>query len=169
MPTTIASATTSEAMASIHLVFDEVAMVLQAHHIYFSKAETATDGQIFDYLSKRLDPQPADPDDYRIDSVDLNKYRDMVNSLRDQGAFIVYVVPPYYEPCYRLVKQQNDAYVAEMQKELPVGQLIDFGQPGFDALRNDPNNFYDCVHTTPDGSAKVVALLQKLVPQVMNR
>jgi len=165
----IEKTTTSEAMASIHLVFDEVAMVLQAHHIYFSKAETAPDGQIIDYLSKRLDPQPADPDDYRIDSVDLNKYRDMVNSLRDQGAFIVYVVPPYYEPCYRLVKQQNDAYVAEMQKELPVGQLIDFGQPGFDALRNDPNNFYDCVHTTPDGSAKVVALLQKLVPQVMNR
>lgn len=158
---------TSEALASIHLLFDEAAMVLQAHHVYFSKAETAPNGQIIDYYPKRLDPLPPDPDDYRIDPEDLSKYRDMATSLRDQGAQIVYVVPPYYQPCYQRIKPENDAYVAVMRKELPAGPLIDFGQPAFEALRNDPDNFYDCAHTTPAGSVKVVALLEKLVPQVM--
>ena len=159
---------TSEAIASIHLIFYEIAMVLQAHHVYFAKAETAPNGQIIDYYGKHLDTQPLDPVDYHIDSVDLKQYQYIANSLQNQGAFLVYIVPPYYEPCYRIKKQANDAYVADLQKKLPAGPLIDFGLPDFAALRNDPDNFYDCAHTTPEGSAKIVALLQKLVPQVMN-
>jgi hypothetical protein len=159
---------TSEAIASIHLLVHEVAFALIATHHRFRKSDTATNGMVVFETHGNLDVEILPPSHFVIDSIALEQYREMVQSLRDSGARIVYVVPPLYEPFYEINRAGYAAYMETLRRTLPPAPVIDFDGPEYVALRSNPNNFSDCYHVTPTGAVAFTALLEELVPKAIS-
>ncbi|MGC1294606.1 MAG: hypothetical protein WA869_06160 [Alloacidobacterium sp.] len=158
----------TEAIGSFHLFVHEAAIVLLAAHVRFRKSNAAPDGQDIFTNSKDLSiPKSSGDEAFPIDPVALEQYRGMVQSLRNNGAAIVYVVSPTYEPCYRLAKTRLLAYIQTIRPLLPPAPVIDLDSPEYSPLRSDPENYFDCYHLEPQGTVKVVALLDTLVPQAI--
>jgi hypothetical protein len=158
----------SEAIGSFHLFVHEAAHGLLAAHVGFSKSNTAPDGQLFFRNPKDLRiPKSFDDTSFSIDPVAVEQYRSTVQSLRNNGAAIVYVVSPMYEPCYRLRKTRLLAYMQTIRPLLPPAPVIDLDGSEYARLRSDPENYFDCYHLEPQGTAKVVALLDTLVPRAI--
>lgn len=158
----------AEAIGSFHLFVHEAALGLLAAHVRFSKSNTAPDGQLFFRNPKDLRiPKSFDDTSFSIDPVAVEQYRGMIQSLRNNGAAIVYVVSPMYEPCYRLRKTRLLAYMQTIRPLLPPAPVIDLDGPEYSPLRSDPENYFDCYHLEPEGTMKVVALLDTLVPQAI--
>jgi hypothetical protein len=154
----------TETVGSIHLFIHEAAFLLIAAHLRSVKVYATTDGQFIWNKPRRLKPTHLEPTFFQIDPIALEDFRVLVRSLQQRGAAIVYVIPPFYEPCYELDKNSLDAYRAKIRPLLPAAPIIDFDAPEYTYLRSDPNNFFDCDHVGPEGSAKVSALLDSLVP-----
>jgi hypothetical protein len=157
----------SEAVASIHLFVHEAGLTLLAMHRKFSKSETTPDGQVLFNFPQNFNLVPLDPAYFKIDPIAFQQYRSLAQTLQDRGARIVYVVPPFYEPCYEVNSKNYQAYLEAIRPLLPPAPIIDFQDPEFNSLRNDPDNFMDCFHVTPRGAAKVSTLLETLVPQAL--
>jgi hypothetical protein len=155
-----------ETLGSFHVYDNEVSSVLHAWHIRFHKSDAAPDGQVELPYRKRL-WLPIPPDFFQIDPVALEDFRDIVQSLQNRGATIVYVVPPIYEPIYRPIKPAFEKYLDTVRQLLPSAPVIDLNGSEYTALRSDPDNYIDTVHLEPQGAAAVSALLQKLVPDAI--
>jgi len=163
----LGTTSTAEALGSFHLYVHEAARVLLRAHRRFGKSDTAPNGQVVVSVPKHLQAYTLQPSQFQFDPVSLRQYIEMVQALRNQGAQIVYVAPPIYGPCFDLDKQSYQSYDERVLKRLPPAPVIDFDAPEYTALRNDPANFIDCFHVEPEGAAKVVALLNTLVPQAI--
>jgi len=157
----------SEAVASIHLFVHEAAFTLLAMHRRFSKSETTPDGQVLFNFPQNFNLVPLGPAYFEIDPIAFQQYRSLAQTLKDRGARIVYVVPPNYEPCYQVNGANYRAYLEAIRPLLPPAPVIDFDDAEYNSLRADPDNFMDCFHVTPRGAAKVSALLETLIPQVL--
>jgi hypothetical protein len=160
--------TNPEIFASFHLLFHEAAYALHAAHIRFWKSNAAADGQLEFTYRKNLRVVPLPRGDYHLDPIALEDYRSMVQSLRSQGAVIVYVIPPMYEPMYQFNKTDIQAYLEFIRKFLPPAPVIDFDGPAYTDLRSNPDNFIDCCHLEPQAASTVSALLEKLVPEAIS-
>jgi hypothetical protein len=160
--------TTTEALASFHLFIQELAYALRAAHHGAGYVDIAPNGH-YNYSVKRKGLEPIDlaPSYFHIDSVALQQYRAMISNLQNQGAVIVYVVPPLYEPFYELHKASYEGYLKTILPLLPDAPVIDFQGPEYTALRSDPNNFLDVNHTEPQGAEKFSALLNELVSRAI--
>jgi hypothetical protein len=156
---------TSEALASFHLFVHEAAFTLLAMNRRFSKSETTPDGQYLFNFSQNFNLAPLEPTYFRIDPIAIGQYRSLIQSLQSRGAKIVYVVPPLYEPCYQLNRENYRAYLEAIRPLLPPAPIIDFENTEFNSLRADPDNFMDCFHVTPRGAANVSTLLETLIPR----
>jgi len=155
-----------ETLGSFHVYDNEVASALHAWHIRFHKSDAAPDGQVELPYRKRLS-LPIPPDFFQVDPVALEDFRDLVQSLRSRGASIVYVVPPIYEPIYRLNQPAFENYLYTVRQLLPSAPIIDLNGSEYTGFRSDPDNYIDTVHLAPQGAATVSALLQKLVPDAI--
>jgi hypothetical protein len=160
--------TTAESLASFHLYIQEAAYAVRAVHHGAGLIDIAANGH-YNYrpMHKNLDLNGT-PTPFQIDPVALTNYRAMVQALKDQGATIVYVAPPLYEPFYRLHQAESEAYLKTMLSLLPSAPLIDFQASEYAALCSDPNNFADTAHLEPAGVEKFTALLTELVPRAIN-
>jgi hypothetical protein len=157
----------TEAIGSIHVFVHEAVLSLMAAHLRTGKVYATADGQFLWNKPQRLEPEHLDPAFFQIDPIALKNYRAMIQSLQGMGATIVYVVPPFYEPCYQLDKSSLETYLKTIRADLPAAPVIDFDSLEYSNLRNDSNNFFDCAHVGPEGSEKVAALLDNLVPQAI--
>ena len=117
---------TSEALASIHLFVHEAAFTLAAMHRKFPKSETTPDGQVLFNFPQNFNLAPLGTNFFSIDPIALQKYRSLAESLQSRGARIVYVVPPLYEPCYQVNKENYQAYLESIRPLLPPAPIIDF-------------------------------------------
>jgi UDP:flavonoid glycosyltransferase YjiC (YdhE family) len=97
----------------------------------------------------------------------LRDYRTLVLALRQQGAHIVYIVPPMYEACYEPNRADFDAYVSKMKDAMPPGPVIDFSGPAYAGLRRSRESFVDCLHLNAAGAARMDVLLNTLVPAAL--
>lgn len=158
---------TSEAVASIHLFVHEAAFTLLAMHRRFPKSETTPDGQVLFNFQQNFNLVPLDPAYFKIDPIALQQYQSLAQTLQSRGAKIVYVVPPFYEPCYQVNKGNYSAYLEAMHPLLLPAPVIDLDGAEFNSLRADPDNFMDCFHVTPRGAAKVSTLLETLIPRAL--
>jgi hypothetical protein len=159
--------TSAEAIASFHLYIQEVAYALRALHHGAGYVDIAPNGRYNRRLRKSLELEVENPTRFQIDPTALYQFREMISALQRQGAFIVYVVPPIYEPSYLLNKRYLQAYTATIVSLVPKAPVIDFNDPKYTALCSDPNNFADFEHTAPAGTAKFSVLLAGLVSQAI--
>jgi hypothetical protein len=159
--------TTAEALASFHLCIQEAAYALRAAHHGAGYVDIAPNGHYNFQKRKNLEPIELGPTFFQIDPVALKQYRAMISALQNQGAVIVYVVPPLYEPFYQLHRSEYQAYFKTILPLLPSAPVIDFQDPEYTALRSDPDNFFDVQHTESQGADKFSALLGELVPKAI--
>ncbi len=157
---------TSEAIGSIHAIVNATARVLVQMHVKFRNSESTPFGaDPFVASKKRIySLRTLDPSFFQPDLIALEDLRSMVQSLRDRGARIVYVVPPVYKPLYDLNRAGYGSYLEIVRHALPPGPVIDFNAPEYASLTSDWSIFFDVYHPKPKGAAAFSALLVKLVP-----
>jgi hypothetical protein len=158
---------TVEALGSIHLYVQEAGHIFAALHHPLPGASTPDGTTPLKVVPPFFDVRRYPPDYFQLDPVAVTAYAQMVQSLRDRGARIVYIIPPLYEP----FRQQNAAalaaYKQEMQHTLPQAPIIDLDGPDFAAFRNDQTNYVDNFHLNAAGAAKIDAYIAQHVPEAL--
>ncbi len=161
------TASSTEAVGSIHLFVHETCLALKAAHLGFIKSSASTNGQLVFDTPRRLQPEAIKPAYLRLDPVALGQFRQMIESLQTQGVRVVYVIPPFYQPCYAVNERDMRNYLATIQPLIPSAPLIDFNSAEFDAFRNDPDNFIDCFHLEPRGAETIAGVLRQRIPALV--
>jgi hypothetical protein len=160
--------TSAEALGSIHVVVHEVAMVLLALHIKFGK-RNPPNGTTELPENKSFGIQVFPPESFHIDPVALKDYQTLVQSLRDHGTKVVYIVPPLYKSCLDLNSASFASYVDKVKSLLPPAPLIDLDSPEYASFRANPDNYVNCSHLDAEGAKKIDGILSKLVPEAVKR
>ncbi len=130
--------TSREALGSIHVFINNAATGLLAMHVRIGKNQAPPNGARPIQDTGRAATVLFANSYYAIDPVALGNYRNVVVSLQRQGASIVYVVPPMYEPCFELNRAGLAAYLGLMIRDMPSAPILDFTSPAYAALRSDP-------------------------------
>jgi hypothetical protein len=159
--------TSAEALGSIHVLVHEAAVVLLAMHIKFGK-NNPPNGSTALPENKSFGIQVFPAESFDIDPIALNDYRSLIQSLREHGAQIVYVVPPLYEPCLDLNGVSFATYVEKVRSMLPPAPLIDLDDPEYKSFRSDSDNYVNCSHLDAQGAREIDGALAKLVPQAIS-
>ena len=157
----------TEAIGSIHLFVNEIGPVLSKAGIKFRSVYAAPNGQLETHLHKNLEVGHDLP--YQIDPIAAEKLKNLAQVLQSRGTKIVYVVPPYYAPYYEVNKALLQSYYRTIFSSLPPAPVIDFNTSAFDALRSNPDNYFDSFHMEAKAAAKVGTFLSQLVPQAIAR
>lgn len=155
----------SEAIISIHAMIHEFDYLRLAIHGSLGKIDAAPNGQYQFIFPKKLETLQLGPDYFAIDPVAAEQYRSLVDFLQEQCTVVVYLLPPLYEPFYKLNKMGFDAYAKTILSYLPPAPIINMQAPEYIGLRSDPDNFIDWYHLQPVGAVKAVALLNQAMPR----
>jgi hypothetical protein len=147
-----------QALGSINSVGEEGAKALAALHLQQNTFFPNGSRELF--VPMRLDKQLA-PTLFNIDPEAVQDYELMVEELQAHGAAVVYVVPPLYQPLYDANRAQFQQFLTSMRSQLPAAPIIDFTNPEFAAYNNDPKNFSDGVHMSPDGAVEISKILDR--------
>lgn len=156
----------SESLASIHMVANDLFAQAVQHGLHFSKSGAAPDGADVLELPRQLDaiPKKLAP---IYDPIAIHKMQEMIRELQANGARIVYVIPPAYQPYY----QVNEGVLHDWRRKamtlLPPAPVIDFGTPNYLAFRSNPDNFIDNNHLEEPGAKFIASELQRLVPEAL--
>ena len=156
--------TSREALGSIHVFINDAANSLLAMHIRIGKQQAPPNGARPIQDTKRGATAVFPSSYYAIDPVALADYRNVVLSLRQHGARIIYVVPPMYEPCFQINRAGLTAYLSLIARDMPSAPILDFSSPAYSALGRDRDSFTDCLHLNANGALKMDALLDQLLP-----
>lgn len=154
----------SAAIGSLFLFSDEMRVAMMHAHRTFSRSDTVPNGQIELLYPKNLEPMRLPASQLRVNPKAVEEYRAMVNTLSNAGTKIIYVIPPMYEPCYKVNKAGYDAHLQTVRDLLPPAPLVDFDGPEYLEFRSDPANYLDCFHLEPQGAAKIAAFLRQSIP-----
>ena len=101
-----------------------------------------------------------------MDPQSIADYRSLIESLESHGVKIVYVVPPLYQPLYDANRDKFSTFMQLMQAQLPPAPLINFTDPEFAAYNNDPKNFSDGRHHSPDGAIEISKVLDQKLHEI---
>ena len=159
---------TVEALGSIHLYVNEAVHILAALHHSIGEISSPNGSTPLKVLPQHFDAAPYPPSYFQLDPVAVDAYTKMVQSLRDRGATILYIIPPLYEPFRSANSAALGNYKQVMQRTLPPAPIIDLDGPDFDAFRSDPSNYVDSFHVNAEGAAKIDAYLAQRIPQALN-
>jgi len=157
----------TEAFGSLHLYVHEAAQVLSALHLPAGRLSAADGATPLKVLPRHLEEGHFPASIYQLDPVAVTAYAQMVQSLQERGARIVYVVPPLYEGCRKANAADLEAHTHAMQRLLPTAPIIDLNGPEFEAFRKDPTNYFDCFHVEAEGAAQIDEYLAQRIPQVV--
>jgi hypothetical protein len=159
--------TAREALGSIHAFTNAAATILLAMHINIGKSVAPPNGTRPIKEETILDTPVFADSSYDVDPVALRDYRTLVLSLQRQGAKILYVKPPLYEPCYEKNRAGLTRYLDLITKEMPPALVIDFNGSQFTSLQSNRGYFVDCLHLNAAGARQVSALLTQLIPAAL--
>jgi len=136
-------------------------------HVHFHNSDALPDGTDPFVEPRGIYVRTLDPSYFQLDPIAVEAYRSMVESLRNNGASIVYVYMPIYRPLYDLNKTSYTTYLETMRRNLPPAPLVDFNGPEYTSQTSDRSNFFDCFHMRPRGAEAFVPLLTKLVQEAI--
>ncbi len=156
----------SQAIWSIHGIVNELLFVLHQTHVRL-KYDNAPNGQMQFFVKTDYSTPLIDPASYQLDPIALKAFQDAVLALRNNGATIVYVVPPLYGPYFQANQTGLQEFIKVLRSKLPPAPVVDLNESKYDDLRFDRRNFRDRVHTSPAGSSRVATLLEKLIPDAV--
>jgi len=97
---------------------------------------------------------------FDIDPQAMADYRSLIQTLQAHGAKIVYVAPPIYLPIYG-DRTEFQRSLERIQAQLPPGPVINFTDPEYTAFNNDPKNFSDGFHLSPNGAIEISKMLNE--------
>jgi len=157
-----------EALASFHLYIQELAYALRATHHGAGYIDIADDGHYNYPTPKNFAFNDPDPSFFILDPVAVDQCRQMVKELQAQGATVVYVIPPLYEPLYDRNKARYQGYASTILSLLPKAPVIDFQAAEYTALRSDRSNFIDGQHLAHQGEQQFSAVVEQLVPEALS-
>jgi len=156
-----------EALGSVHSYISEGRFILRAAHFHFFKSDLPPDGSTeYSFPADFRNDQDA-PIECQIDPIAVQAFQNMVLSMRRQGAAIVYVESPLYEPYFEANKTGREAYTNQIRSMLTPAPFINFDGPEYASFRTDPTNFYDGRHPSIKGAREFSALLEQLIPQAI--
>jgi hypothetical protein len=158
--------TAREAFGSIYTFANAAATILQAMHVNIGKSAASPNGTR-PMKETILGTSVFARSSYDIDPLALHDYRTLVLSLQRQGAKILYVNPPLYEPCYEKNRAEFTRYLDLITKEMPPAPVIDFNDSQFASLLSNRGYFIDCLHLNATGARQVSTLLTQLIPAAL--
>lgn len=135
----------------------------------FDAAGTEDFGNVPHQLNSDLQALFASPDEFPVDGIALQAYRDMVTELHARNIPLAFVVPPTAESLFR---PRRDAFVRYSQQvlacRLPTDPVLDFLTDEFADLRKDESLFLDGAHVRTSASGRVTAVLDARIRTWMN-
>jgi len=155
----------SEAIASIPLLYNEAAGLLRASGLPFRKSDASPDGKVELPYRKNLYAEPLPPDVFQIDPPALLREQQLVGTLENRGTRVIYVVPPVYEPLYQVNRSSYEAWLKTILPLIPRAPVINLNTPEYSVFRGDSSNFIDPFHLEPQAATEEVELLGRLVSQ----
>jgi hypothetical protein len=159
-----------EALGSIHLYINGITELLGEMHHPVARA-SAPDGTtpLRESAPQQIVGQHYPPDYYKLDPIAVASYQQLVKSLQDRGAQIIYIVPPLYEACRTANAVELEDHKAAMERLLPEAPVLDMDGPEFADFRSDIGNYIDCFHVNAKGAARIDAYLTQGIPAALNR
>jgi hypothetical protein len=109
------------------------------------------------------------PDHYfDIDPALLDKYLGVIQSLKNQGATIIYVESPLYQPCLDLNKERAGDFDRRILSALPPAPFLDLDSPEYQNLRTNSGNFVDCFHSSDNGAQLISAIVTQFAQKTID-
>ena len=118
----------------------------------------------------RSHPKPFAPEEFPIDPVALQEYRDLVWKARQSGTLVVRLIPPVYYDKWLANRSNYAAYFQKMSELFneQAEPLIDCNTPQFDEFRKNRANFLDGIHLSADACTRVSDYVATELERIMS-